>query len=84
MRSGRAAGLGGCFLDVKHQGGLMRLDKTTSYAVLTLGVLFTTPLFAQAPRRAALSVHLQCAGGDCPLLHGFPQTAGMRSGFVRL
>jgi len=44
----------------------MRLDKTTSYAVLTLGVLFATPLFAQAPRGAALSVHLQCAGGRLP------------------
>jgi mannose-6-phosphate isomerase-like protein (cupin superfamily) len=27
---------------------------------------------------------LQCAGGDCPLLKGAPQTAGMRSGYVRL
>jgi mannose-6-phosphate isomerase-like protein (cupin superfamily) len=27
---------------------------------------------------------LQCAGGDCPLLTGVPQTAGMRSGDVRL
>jgi mannose-6-phosphate isomerase-like protein (cupin superfamily) len=27
---------------------------------------------------------LTCAGGDCPLLKGLPQTAGMRSGYVRL
>jgi mannose-6-phosphate isomerase-like protein (cupin superfamily) len=27
---------------------------------------------------------LECAGSDCPLLHGVPQTSGMRSGFVRL
>ena len=27
---------------------------------------------------------LECAEGDCPLLQGIPQTAGMRSGFVRL
>ena len=27
---------------------------------------------------------LKCAEGDCALLHGIPQTAGMRSGFVRL
>lgn len=27
---------------------------------------------------------LACAGGDCPLLRGVPETAGMRSGFVRL
>jgi len=31
-----------------------------------------------------LIIPLQCAGGDCPLLKGVPQTAGMRSGFVRL
>ena len=27
---------------------------------------------------------LDCPTGDCPLLEGAPQTAGMRSGFVRL
>jgi mannose-6-phosphate isomerase-like protein (cupin superfamily) len=27
---------------------------------------------------------LECAEGDCPLLKGVPQTAGMRSGYVRL
>jgi mannose-6-phosphate isomerase-like protein (cupin superfamily) len=27
---------------------------------------------------------LKCAEGHCPLLQGIPQTAGMRSGFVRL
>jgi mannose-6-phosphate isomerase-like protein (cupin superfamily) len=27
---------------------------------------------------------LDCAGGDCPLLRGMPQTTGMRGGFVRL
>jgi mannose-6-phosphate isomerase-like protein (cupin superfamily) len=32
----------------------------------------------------ALTVPLSCEGGDCALLKGAPQTAGMRSGFVRL
>ena len=27
---------------------------------------------------------LACAGADCPLLEGVPQSAGMRSGYVRL
>ena len=27
---------------------------------------------------------LDCAGNDCRLLKGFPQTAGLQSGFVRL
>jgi mannose-6-phosphate isomerase-like protein (cupin superfamily) len=31
-----------------------------------------------------LTLALQCPGGDCPLLQGSPQTAGMRSGYVRL
>jgi len=31
-----------------------------------------------------LSLPLACAGRDCSLLEGAPQTAGMRSGFVRL
>ncbi len=31
-----------------------------------------------------LTVPLDCPQGDCPILRGAPQTAGMRSGFVRL
>ena len=31
-----------------------------------------------------LSLALECAASDCPLLQGAPQTTGMRSGFVRL
>ncbi len=42
------------------------------------------PLLSQSPKPSPLSMKLQCAGGDCPLLHGAPQTAGMRSGIVRL
>jgi mannose-6-phosphate isomerase-like protein (cupin superfamily) len=30
------------------------------------------------------TIPFQCAQGDCPVLKGAPQTAGMRSGFVRL
>lgn len=41
-------------------------------------------LSSQAPKPQPLILPLQCAGGDCPLLRGIPQTAGMRSGFVRL
>jgi len=37
---------------------------------------------AQSPQ--PLAVPLACAQSDCPVLHGAPQTAGMRSGFVRL
>jgi quercetin dioxygenase-like cupin family protein len=33
---------------------------------------------------AALTFSLSCAGGDCPILKGAPQTSGMRGGAVRL
>jgi len=46
--------------------------------------LLTPPLPSQAPKPLPLVIPLRCAGGDCPLLQGSPQTAGMRSGFVRL
>ncbi len=36
------------------------------------------------PKHQAATMSLECAGNDCPLLKGFPQTAGLRSGFVRL
>jgi len=39
---------------------------------------------SQTAKPQPLTLPLECAGGDCPLLHGVPQTAGMRSGFVRL
>ena len=51
------------------------------------GILLTRtfhPLASQTPKPQALTLPLQCAQGDCPLLHGAPQTAGMRSGYVRL
>jgi len=43
-----------------------------------------TPVASAAPSKSALTLALDCSGGDCPLLQGAPQTAGMRSGFVRL
>lgn len=46
--------------------------------------MLAIPLASQAPVRQPLAMPLQCATGDCPLLKGAPQTAGMRSGFVRL
>jgi mannose-6-phosphate isomerase-like protein (cupin superfamily) len=42
--------------------------------------------FAQtpAPKRQVTTLPLSCATGDCTLLKGMPQTAGLRSGYVRL
>ena len=48
---------------------------------LTVALL---PTFSQTSRPHPLTLLLQCPGGDCPLLKGAPQTAGMRSGYVRL
>lgn len=42
--------------------------------------------FAQTStlKQEAATLPLECASGDCPLLKGPPQTAGLRSGYVRL
>ena len=56
-------------------------------ALAVAGVLFAlalTPLSSQVGKPQPLSLPLECPGGDCPLLQGAPQTAGMRSGFVHL
>jgi hypothetical protein len=47
-------------------------------------LLLLRPVFAQAPSPQPLTLPLECASGDCPLLGGAPQTAGLRSGSVRL
>ncbi|MGA3135301.1 MAG: cupin domain-containing protein [Terracidiphilus sp.] len=47
-------------------------------------LLAASPLFPQQAKPQPLTVPLVCPQGDCPLLQGVPQTAGMRSGFVRL
>jgi len=38
----------------------------------------------QDGKREPITFSLECAGGDCPLLTGKPQTSGMRGGSVRL
>lgn len=54
--------------------------------VSTLFFLFLAlpPLSSQTRPPQPQTLPLKCAEGDCPLLQGIPQTAGMRSGFVRL
>ena len=37
-----------------------------------------------AAAKGAMTFALECAGGDCPLLKGAPQTSGMRGGAVKL
>ena len=51
------------------------------FAPLALALSFAqTP----APKHEATTMSLECATADCPLLSGMPQTAGLRSGYVRL
>jgi len=47
-------------------------------------LLCATAVIAQEPRPEPRAIPIICESGDCPLLTGVPQTAGMRSGFVRL
>jgi len=35
-------------------------------------------------KQEPMTFALDCAGGDCPLLKGSPQTSGMRGGSVKL
>jgi mannose-6-phosphate isomerase-like protein (cupin superfamily) len=51
---------------------------------LLLFSLALQPLSSRMRPPQPQTLSLKCAEGDCPLLQGIPQTAGMRSGFVRL
>jgi len=63
---------------------MKRITPTVFGALLIMLTLALLPLASQVPKPQPLTLHLDCPGGDCPLLRGAPQTAGMRSGFVRL
>jgi len=63
---------------------MKRIMPTIFGAILVMLTLALLPLPSQGPKPQPLTVPLDCPGGDCPLLRGTPQTAGMRSGFVRL
>jgi len=63
---------------------MKRITPTIIGAPLILFTLALLPLPSQEPRPQPLTLPLECPGGNCPLLRGTPQTAGMRSGFVRL
>ncbi len=49
-----------------------------------LVLLAANTMASQEAGKRPLKMALECPAGDCPLLLGAPQTAGMRSGFVRL
>ena len=61
-----------------------RIMLTILGAFLGTFTLALSQLPSPEPKPQPLTLSLSCPGGDCPLLHGTPQTAGMRGGFVRL
>ena len=63
----------------------MRKMSPVHLLMIAVGLLLAmTPAQSQIDKPHPLTVPLRCTQGDCPLLKGVPQTAGMRSGFVRL
>jgi quercetin dioxygenase-like cupin family protein len=59
--------------------------KIVAWAVFIFAIAGAVRLFSQETLgKKPLAIALECPGGDCPLLKGAPQTAGMRGGNVRL
>jgi len=63
---------------------MSRTSEFRNVTVLVGFLLAATPMSPQMTKPTPFTAPLKCPGGDCGLLHGSPQTAGMRSGFVRL
>jgi mannose-6-phosphate isomerase-like protein (cupin superfamily) len=63
---------------------MKRLALFSSILIGLLLLMGSRPVSSQTAKPQPLTLALQCTGGDCPLLNGAPQTAGMRSGYVRL
>ena len=53
-------------------------------AVICVAVAFGIIAAQERAKREPMTFALDCAGGDCPLLKGTPQTSGMRGGSVKL
>jgi|YelNatPaOPRAMG01_1025707.scaffolds.fasta_scaffold87355_2 mannose-6-phosphate isomerase-like protein (cupin superfamily) len=63
---------------------MKRIPLTVFATVLFMSILALATLYSQAPKPQPLTLRLESTEKDQPLLRGVPQTAGMRSGFVRL
>lgn len=62
------------------------MRKTWRVGMASVALLMGMELLArgQGVRRSPMTFALDCAGGDCVLLKGAPQTSGMRGGSVKL
>jgi mannose-6-phosphate isomerase-like protein (cupin superfamily) len=63
---------------------MKRITPTVFGTALIMFTFSLLPLSSHSSKPQPLNLPLECPEGDCPLLRGVPQTAGMRSGFVRL
>ena len=52
--------------------------------VICVAVAFGFIAAQEGAKREPMTFALDCAGDDCPLLKGAPQTSGMRGGSVKL
>lgn len=63
----------------------MRTTSSIYLSSIAAGLLLAAAsISSQTPKPQPMTTPLQCGQGYCSLLKGLPQTAGMRSGFVRL
>jgi mannose-6-phosphate isomerase-like protein (cupin superfamily) len=62
------------------------MNKKVGSVLLGISVLICITITASEgqAQRESITFPLDCAGGDCPLLKGPPQTSGMRGGSVTL
>jgi hypothetical protein len=63
---------------------MRRIAAIVYVGALLLFLLALHGLSSETPAPQPLTLPLGCTAKDCPLLEGRPQTAGLRSGFVRL
>ena len=59
---------------------MTKIRRVLTYVALAVGAMAAQ----NALKREPMTFSLNCAGGDCPLLKGDPQTSGMRGGSVKL
>lgn len=58
--------------------------KKVNLVLVVICVAVAFGVIAAQERAKPMTFALDCAGGDCPLLRGAPQTGGMRGGSVKL
>ena len=54
------------------------------FALVCVAVALGVMAAHERAKREPMTFALDCAGGDCPLLKGAPQTSGMKGGSVKL